>query len=388
MSTKTASQFLERVQRSGLISEGRAAELLVQLEQRGIDLTNANAVADALVADDTLTRWQADKLLQGKHRGFFLGSYRLLKMLGKGGMGAVYLAYDRMLDRKCAIKVLPPQNLGDNSSMYERFVKEAIAVAALNDENIVKVFVRGEERSGSQTINYFVMEYVDGEDLQHRVQRTGVLDFVKTAEYIRQAARGLAHAHAKNLVHRDIKPANLLVARIEQNMVESEIVKILDLGLARRFDDDDKMASLTSSYNETVLGTADYLSPEQALDSHDVDSRTDIYSLGCTAYFLLTGHPPFPEGSVAQRLIAHQVKQPNPIIKERPDAPRELVAIVEKMMAKQPADRFQSATEVVAALTAWLIANGGEEGPLVAARTDTCDFESADEYGFGIGSVG
>jgi serine/threonine protein kinase len=163
----------------------------------------------------------------------------------------------------------------------------------------------------------------------------------------------LAHAHENGLVHRDIKPANLLLDT-------KGVVKILDLGLARFFDDSET-ASLTAAHNETVLGTADYLSPEQALNSHNVDLRTDIYSLGCTAYFLLTGHPPFPEGTVAQRLVAHQIKQPAPLTDQRRDAPPELVAIIDKMMAKKPEDRFQSGTEISTALAAWLIKFGGED---------------------------
>ncbi len=353
MSTKLVSAFLERVQRSGLVPEEKLSQLRQDLEAQGVDLDNPSAVAAALVERGAVTQWQVEKLLQGKHKGFFLGSYRLLRPLGKGGMGAVFLAQHEMMRRQCAIKVLPQTQIDKHSSVLERFYVEAQAVASLDHPNIVRAYDVSKEVKDNKEIHYLVMEYVEGQDAQVMVQESGCLDYVKAAEVIRQTANGLAHAHENGLVHRDIKPANLLLDK-------KGVVKILDLGLAR-FHDDSGMASLTAAHNETVLGTADYLSPEQALNSHNVDQRTDIYSLGCTAYFLLTGHPPFPEGSVAQRLVAHQVKQPRPIAEERADAPPELTAIVSKMMAKSVDDRYQNAGEVAAVLAAWLVQYGGED---------------------------
>ena len=323
------------------------------LDQRGVDLDAPSAIADALVKDETLTGWQAEKLLQGKHKGFFLGSYRLLRPLGKGGMGAVFLAEHEMMRRRCAIKVLPHSSIKEGSSVLQRFYVEAQAVAALDHQNIVRAYDVSKEIKDKKEIHYLVMEYVDGDDVQGIVYESGEIDCVKAADFVRQTANGLAHAHENGLVHRDIKPANLLVDT-------KGVVKILDLGLARFFDDSDE-ASLTKEHNETVLGTADYLSPEQALNSHDVDHRTDIYSLGCTAYFMLTGHPPFPDGTVAQRLVAHQVKAPTPITDERADAPADLVAIIDKMMDKKPEERFQTASDIATTLSAWLIEHGGEE---------------------------
>jgi serine/threonine protein kinase len=193
------------------------------------------------------------------------------------------------------------------------------------------------------------MEYVEGRDLQHVVKEDGPLDYVVAADYIRQAAEGLAHAHESGLIHRDVKPANLLVDH-------KNVIKVLDLGLAR-FTDDEK-ASLTVEHDENVLGTADYLAPEQALNSHGADARADIYSLGCSLYFLLAGHPPFVGGTLPQRLMMHQKQPPPDILIDRPDAPADLIAICLKMMAKNPEGRFQTAEEVAAALTAWLVAHG------------------------------
>jgi serine/threonine-protein kinase len=200
------------------------------------------------------------------------------------------------------------------------------------------------------------MEYVNGQSLQELIARHGPAEYADAVEYIRQAAEGLEHAHRAGLVHRDIKPANLLLD-------STGTVKILDMGLARFFDDRDENP-LTVAHDEKVLGTADYLAPEQAMDSHSVDTRADIYSLGCSLYFLLTGHPPFTEGTLAQRLMWHQMKPFPPITDARLDCPASLVAILNKMVEKKPEDRFQSAAEVAAACRQWLAENAGEDWKL------------------------
>src|SRR5207302_2101318 len=177
-------------------------------------------------------------------------------------------------------------------------------------------------------LHVLVMEYVDGASLQEIIKRTGPMDPIRAAHYMRQAALGLQHAHEQaRLVHRDIKPGNILVDR-------NGIVKILDMGLARFFHDKDDI--LTQKYDENVLGTADYLAPEQALDSHGVDIRADIYSLGATFYYCLTARTPFSEGTVAQKLIWHQTRQPKTIRSFRPEVPEGIVAVIDKMMAKEP----------------------------------------------------
>src|SRR5439155_7671406 len=194
-------------------------------------------------------------------------------------------------------------------------------------------------------LHFLVMEYVDGASLQEIIKKHGPMDITRAAHYIRQAAIGLQHAHqTAGLVHRDVKPGNILVDR-------SGIVKVLDMGLARFFHDEDDV--LTKKYDENVLGTADYLAPEQALDSHSVDIRADIYSLGATFYFILTGTTPFNEGTVAQKLIWHQTRQPKSVQVLRPEVPDEISAIVEKMMAKDPAQRYQTPAEVADVLGPW-----------------------------------
>jgi serine/threonine protein kinase len=306
-----------------------------------------------MIEQGVITRWQAEKLLQGKHKGFFLGPYRLLDMLGRGGMGAVYLAEHTLMRRRCAIKVLPTKNIGSRSYL-ERFYREAQAVAAMDHKNIVRAYDVNQAKVGDQDVHFLAMEFVEGRDLQRLVDEEGFLPYSQAAEYTRQAAEGLAHAHEVNMVHRDIKPANLLVN-------SRGVVKILDLGLAKFYDDQQEAASLTVAHNETVLGTADYLAPEQAVDSHNTDHRADIYSLGCTFYFLLTGHPPFCDGSVANRLLHHQMKAPPSIRNDRPDVPESLLVIIDRMMAKKREDRYQSAKDVADDLAVWLVENGNDE---------------------------
>ena len=339
-------RFLSLLGRSLLLSEEQMQQLLEEFAAPGSEFSDSGRLADELVTREVLTSWQAGMLLQGKHRGFILGPYRMLKPLGKGGMGTVFLAEHQMMRRQCAIKVLPFEHAKGDSSVLERFYREAQAVAALDHPNIVRAYDVNKAVDDRKEIHYLVMEYVEGQDLQKTVQQQGVLGYREAADMIRQVAEGLAHAHEAGLVHRDIKPANLLLD-------SKGVVKVLDLGLARFFSDAAE-ASLTKEFGDTVLGTADYLAPEQALDSHDVDARADIYSLGQTFYFLLTGHPPFPEGTVAQRLMAHQMKAPEPIATTRPDVPPGLVAIIDKMIAKKPPDRYQTAKEVADTLAEWL----------------------------------
>jgi serine/threonine-protein kinase len=338
--------FLDLVRRSGLVEKDQLAELVVELKREadGHSVSDTEMVARRFVQANLITRWQADRMLEGRYKGFFLGKYKLLGHLGTGGMSRVYLGEHVLMQRRVAIKVLPKDRVED-SSYLARFHREAQAAASLDHRNIVRAY----DIDNVGDLHYIVMEYVEGRDLQQMVKDGGPMDYVAAADYIRQAAEGLAHAHQSGLIHRDVKPGNLLVD-------QKNVVKILDLGLARFIDE--QKASLTVAFDENVLGTADYLAPEQALDSHRVDARADIYGLGCSLYFLLTGHPPFVGGTLAQRLMMHQ-KQPPPDIRlERPDAPADLAAICLKMIAKKPGDRYQTAADVARELTVWLVARG------------------------------
>ncbi len=338
--------FLKLIGRSGVVAERKLLRVLEELGKDPAALGDPKRIADELVARDLLTRWQADQLLAGKHRGFFLGPYRILGLLGQGGMGKVYLAEHQMMRRRCAVKVLPSKHRTDESTIVDRFYREAQAVAALDHPNIVRAYDVNKIRIKETEFHYLVMEHIEGEDLQRMVDRQGVLGYREAVNFLRQAAEGLEHAHQRGLVHRDVKPANLLVDR-------DGVVKILDLGLAKFFLDDEE-ARLSAEHGESILGTADYLAPEQARNSHTVDARADIYSLGQAGYFLLTGRPPFPKGTIAERLLAHQTKSPRPIAEDRPDAPGDLLAIIDKMTAKGPERRHQTAREVADAMDQWL----------------------------------
>jgi tRNA A-37 threonylcarbamoyl transferase component Bud32 len=350
MAKQKVENFLELVRRSELVEKDQLDRAIAEFPQPADGSPpDAEAMAQFLIERDLLTSWQCEKLLAGKSKGFFLKNYKLLRHLGSGGMSSVYLAEHRYLQRRAAIKVLP-QNRIEDSSYLARFYREGKAAAKLDHANVVRIY----ELDNEDKTHYQVMEYVEGRDLQVMVKQDGPLDYETAANYIAQAAEGLAHAHEVGLIHRDIKPANLLVDL-------KGVVKVLDLGLARMSDE--KQASLTQMHDENVLGTADYLPPEQALSSHNVDARADIYSLGCTLYFLLTGHPPFPEGTLPQRLMAHQTQEPASILIDRPDAPRALVEICQKMMAKKADNRYQSANEVRDALRQWIASGDRSAGP-------------------------
>jgi hypothetical protein len=335
----TVEQFLDTVRKSGLLDD-KALDEYVESQRAAGTLPDTPAdAAHAMVRDGLLTNFQIGQLLQGKTRGFVLnGKYKLLEHLGAGGMGTVYLCEHTSMRRRVAIKVLPV-NKAKDPSYLERFYREARAVAALDHPNIV----RAHDIDRDEKLHFLVMEYIDGASLQEIVGKHGPLDPVRAAHYISQAALGLQHAHEGGLVHRDIKPGNLIVDR-------GGTVKLLDMGLARFFHDDD---NLSKKYDETVLGTSDYLAPEQTIAS-DVDIRADIYSLGATFYYCLTGQTLFGEGTAAQKLIWHTTRQPKPIRSIRPEVPEELATLVEqKMLAKDPADRFQEPIDVFEALAPW-----------------------------------
>jgi WD40 repeat protein len=262
--------------------------------------------------------------------------YRVEQLLGAGGMGAVYRAWHRVLGRPVALKVINPA-LTNKAAAVERFARESRAAARLSHPNIVAAF-DAEQAGGT---HFLVMEYVEGTDLARLVAEQGPLPVDRACEYVRQAALGLQHAFEQGMVHRDVKPHNLM-------LTPEGRVKILDFGLARFASEAASEAGLTGT--GTVLGTVDYIAPEQADNAHQADVRADIYSLGCTLYHLLAGRPPFPTGTPVQRVMAHVEKTPQSLAELRHDIPEELMPVLERMTAKSPAARFQTPAEVAAAL--------------------------------------
>jgi serine/threonine protein kinase len=334
----TSQRFLEIVEKSRLVEPRALEDFKAKLIlKNGEKLPEDPAkVAAAMRKAGLVTEWHTDKLLTGKYKGFFLGKYKLLGHIGSGGMSSVYLAEHIRMHDKRAIKVLPRTRVKD-ATYLARFQLEAKAIASLNHPNIVSAF----DIDNEGDTHYIVMEYVDGVDLQVLVRRDGALEPGTAALLLAQAADGLQHAHQRGVIHRDVKPANLLLDNEGR-------VRLLDMGLALVAAQDDQ--SLTVAHNENVLGTADYLAPEQALNSHKVDHRADIYGLGCTLYYLLTGRPPFPDGTLAQRIAKHQSEMPPSIKKLRPDCPGEIEGICVKMIQKDPQYRYQSASDVAETL--------------------------------------
>jgi serine/threonine-protein kinase len=310
-------------------------------------------LAQELVQRNWLTRFQVDRLLQGNGKELVLGPYHLLDQLGEGAMGQVFKARHERMDRVVALKVIRQDRLA-NPEAVRRFCQEVKAAAQLCHPNIVLAYDAGQI---GPTL-YFAMEYVEGTDLARLVEQSGPLPVRQACEYIRQAACGLVHAHEKGLVHRDIKPGNLLLASggrqpgVPPGANASGApgtVKILDLGLARLGGAaaKDRLTRLG-----TVVGTPYFMSPEQASDSHAVDIRSDLYSLGCTLYFLLAGKPPFQGESATDVMLMHQVEPPPPLDEVRADVPSRLWAIIAKLLAKKPQDRYQTAAELIDALNA------------------------------------
>ncbi|MEW4456373.1 serine/threonine-protein kinase [Bremerella sp. JC817] len=265
--------------------------------------------------------------------------YRIIRRLGQGGMGVVYQAEHRLMERPVALKVINPR-LVSNELAVDRFHQEVKAAAKLSHRNIVAAY--DAEQAGD--LHFLVMEFIDGISLDQLVARRKPLPVLHACNYVLQAAQGLQHAHARGTVHRDIKPHNLM-------RTDRGTVKILDFGLARFATQTDHAADdpgLTADF--TALGTPDYLAPEQARDSKRADIRADLYSLGCTLYFLLAGHAPFPNESAFEKVLAHCERQPTSLGELRDDVPSEVIAIVEQLMAKNPDDRFQTPAELIEAL--------------------------------------
>lgn len=331
------SEFARRLTQSQLLSKQELASELREYESAcGSTTGTAQGMCKHLVESGKLTLWQAKQLLAGRVQ-FMLGNYRLLSPLEMGGKDSVFLAEDVQMRRAAAIKVVATTHVQDDR-IVDRFIRESQAMAKLRHTNILRAYSFGYEND-----QYFLaMEYLQGEDIESTVRNTGPLNCQDALGYIDQAAEGLAHAHAQGVIHRDVKPSNLLVA-------ETGVVKLMDLGVARLELGDEHR--LTKKEGEAI-GTTDFMAPEQALDSHDVDERADIYSLGCTLYFMLTGQAPFPDSSVAERLIKHQTAEPTPIDQFRTDVPPELLEICRRMMAKDPEDRYSSMNEVRSELAA------------------------------------
>jgi formylglycine-generating enzyme required for sulfatase activity len=304
-----------------------------------------------------LTQFQAEFLLAGRSRELVCGPYLLLELIGEGAMGRVFKARHQVLNRVVALKILRRElveQLGDDG--VARFYQEVQAVGQMADRHVVHAYDAGPIGA----THFLAMEYVNGINLAQWVRERGPLPIAEAVDYARQAALALQHAHERGLVHRDVKPANLLLSRdprakgkgskARRGARDFGDVKLLDLGLARLYWFTPTQSSAGLTNRGDVLGTPDYMAPEQAVDPRTADIRADLYSLGCTLFYLLTGKPPFPGGTVLQKIHCHQNESPPRLATLRPEMSPELSDILERLLAKRPEDRFQSPAEAAKAL--------------------------------------
>ncbi|HTU93590.1 MAG TPA: serine/threonine-protein kinase [Gemmataceae bacterium] len=362
MAIASARDLVETLSRGRLLEVDQLSELNHSLPARPDDPL---VLARELLQRGWLTPYQINQLFQGHAGDLILGHYVLLERLGEGGMGQVFKAREVRLGRLVALKVLRKERI-NKPEIIDRFHQEIQAAAQLSHPNIVHAY--DAELIGDAHV--FAMEYVDGIDLSRLVKQSGPLPVAQACECIRQAALGLQHIHEHDMVHRDIKPANLMWAN------PSGTVKILDMGLARLREEAAEQAKAKRLTRlGVVMGTIDFIAPEQALDSRRADIRSDLYGLGCTFYFLLTAKVPFAIDEPMAKLLAHSCETAVPIEQLRPQVPARVSAIVGKLMAKRPDERYQTPAELIldlAALSPVPVATAAPLPPRAIPVADTC----------------
>ena len=341
--------FLRKILRSGLLKrEQLQATLRTLPKERREDVPT---VADHLVAQKMLTRFQAHKLLQGITVGLMLGPYQILVPIGRGGMGTVYLALDSRSQQHVALKILPPKVARTEERLLVRFQREMELSQKIKHPHLA----RAAEVGVFQNIHFIAMEYIPGQTLYRIVSAQGPLPVARVAHLASEVASALVVAHSQGIIHRDLKPSNIMVTPHDH-------AKVLDLGLA--FTEGEEVDDVEVVGGKGyIVGSIDYMAPEQTRDPTSIDTRADIYALGCCLYFALTGKPPFPEGTIHDKVRAHRQQAPVPIRDKNPQVYEAFAAIVHKMLAKNPAERFAKASEVEAALFGW---RGSDGQPLDA----------------------
>lgn len=340
MAIESVEHLINLLAQHELIPSEQLTELKLTLAGR---VDEPKRLGKYLVQRRWLTLYQLRQIFQGLAADLVIGPYRVLDHLGKGGVSQVYKAWDTAQKRVVALKVIHPDLLS-NVEAFGRLQREMMAATRLNHPNIVKAL---DVDLGSQR-HYYAMELVEGTDLQKMMQLSGSLPVSVACNFTRQAALGLQHAHELGLVHRDIKPGNLVFIE------DGHLIKILDFGLARLHQSRQTKQDVNLTMEGSLIGTADYLAPEQSRNPSGVDIRADIYSLGCTLFHMLAGQPPFPGGTAIHKIYMHQSQEPAPPLEShRPDVPAGLAAVVKKMMAKNPDDRYRTPAAVAAALSAF-----------------------------------
>jgi eukaryotic-like serine/threonine-protein kinase len=332
-------RFLQAVERSGLLAPAAVQQALAAAPAAA--RTDPKQLADHFVRLGRLSHFQARKLLDGTAAGLVLGPYQIVMPIGKGGMGTVYLARDSRSPRLLALKVLPPKKARKQERLLARFRREMEMNLKVAHPNVVQTFDVGT----AEGVNYIAMEYIAGQSLYRLVATGGPLPVGRAAKLFAQAAAGLEHAHGIGLIHRDLKPSNILVTPRDQ-------VKVLDFGLAL-FEGEEIEDHTVIGGKGYVVGSMDYIAPEQTENAAAVDARSDLYGLGCTMYFALTGQPPFPGGDSRTKIRRHRKELPPPLSDLNPLIPADFAAIVHPLLSKRPEDRPASASILRQQLMPW-----------------------------------
>lgn len=334
----TAEGFLKTVLKSGLLDRGQLQEALRDVDKSRRD--DPRALAEHLVRKGKLSRFQAGKILRGRGKGLILASYQVLSPIGRGGMSTVYLARDDRSGELVALKMLPPSRWRKEERLLARFQREMELSRRVAHPHLAWTY----ESGFCLGVYYIAMEYIPGKNLSKVVAENGPLKVPRAARLMAEVASGLEHAHNQGLIHRDLKPSNIMIT-------PNDHAKVLDLGLALMEGEEAEQSVIGGQ--GYIVGTMDYIAPEQTTDATGVDGRADIYSLGCTLYFALTGQPPFPGGSGRDKVRRHRQEEPRPLRELAPDVPAGFAQLLERMMAKDPAQRPPSAVAVEEELRSW-----------------------------------
>lgn len=353
-------RFLQAIVRSQLLDEESVRQLLREAPESLRD--DPPGLAAHLVKIGKLSRYQAHKLLKGAGLGLVLGKYQVLAPIGKGGMGTVFLARDGRNGPLLALKVLPPAKARRKHRSLVRFLREMALSKHLRHPHLAWTLEAGRLRG----VYYIAMEFIPGQNLTKLVGLEGPLTLARAARLIAEAAEGLHHAHEEGIIHRDMKPSNIMVTPHDH-------AKVLDLGLAMMEGETVKDHRVVGGQG-VIVGTMDYIAPEQTRDAAKVDRRADVYSLGCTLFFALTGQPPFPGGDSREKIRRHRHEAPPSLLELRPDLPATFVALVNSMMAKDPEQRPPSARAVATALQPWI---SDREGVLPLDQPEDADYQAA-----------
>lgn len=337
---EAAEDFLKAVLRSGLMDRDQLMDALRSLAKERLD--DPQELAKHLIGQGKLSRFQAHKLLNGATLGLRLGPYSIQTPIGKGGMGMVYLAEDTRTGKLLAIKVLPPKRARAEERYLARFQREMEFAQRVSHPHIAQTHEVGE----SQGVYYIAMEYIPGQSLYRLVHTDGPITVTRAAHLFDEVGAALEHAHGLGLIHRDLKPSNIMVT-------PNDHAKVLDLGLAMMEGEVAEAVEVIGGKGY-VVGTADYMAPEQTLDATQVDGRSDLYAVGCVLCFALTGKPPFPGGTTKDKISSHRNQVPEPVQERRPDIPAEFAEIISRLMAKKPEDRYATATAFREDLVSWL----------------------------------